>query len=258
MVSNRGGARAGAAKICSLLPSSWSVECPSGIARPFGVLRPLLSFVCAAWIWLASGQASATVGGPVTVSVLGYAPGDHKVYVVFESHGAAEDIPQLAYIPTTGKAAGRIIEVRSWYRDDDGSQAFREVFAARIEALRRRLRSGSSLRRSEVHLVRGSRKRIRWRADPSDPEVSGVRIQVEVKAPAAARAGSVRVESYGCLGDPELGLPASRDARGWCRRVRLVEAVEYDDVSLAVVESIGIPYEGGYAMQQPVVLLHDA
>ncbi len=215
------------------------------------MVRRLAPLLCAAVSWLFAGTAAATVGGPVTVSVLGYAPVDEKVYLLFRSHGESEELPQLAYVPLTGRNAGRVVKVRSWYRDDDGTDAFRESFRERLGALQGRLRSNSPASRSSVRLHTRTQRRITWREIPGDPEVEGRRIRVRASSAKAGRSGALSVDAYGCLRDPE-----TRDSLPTCPRVRLVEVLEFPtaDITVAVVESLGIPYEGGYAHQMPIVL----
>jgi hypothetical protein len=104
--------------------------------RPF-VLSTLLALAFLAV--LVPGSAGATVGGPLVVEIVGYAPIDRKIYYL-EHHVDSDDdaLPQLWFIRTDGPSVGKHVPVRSWYRQDtehpDGSSS--ETFDKRLERLR--------------------------------------------------------------------------------------------------------------------------
>ena len=85
--------------------------------------------------------ARATTGGDHEIDVLGYAPGDHKIYFLLEHFDSGDEPPELYFVKTEGPHAGRVFEVKSWYRDfDDPSvEDPHERFAAKLSRLRSRL-----------------------------------------------------------------------------------------------------------------------
>ena len=104
------------------------------------------------------GVASATVGGPTVVEVLGYAPVDRKIYWLEDREDSSDELPQLWFMRTDGAQAGKPIAVRSWYPPDpravthDEEEGIDVRFEARVERLRR-------------HLVPMTETTERWRVD---------------------------------------------------------------------------------------------
>ncbi len=98
-------------------------------------------FALLAYLW--SGPATATTGGDSPIQVLGYAPGDDKVYLLQDPDDGSEAPPQLLYVMVDGPHAGRVFVVRSWYREfedpDFDRDVARERFATKLARLRKRL-----------------------------------------------------------------------------------------------------------------------
>lgn len=85
--------------------------------------------------------ARATTGGDHVIDVLGYAPGDHKIYFLLEHHDEREGPAELFFMKTEGRHAGRVFAVKSWYRDfeDPSVDDPRARFAKKLSRLRSRL-----------------------------------------------------------------------------------------------------------------------
>lgn len=96
----------------------------------------LVSFLLVALPALGS-TAGATVGGPSTIEVLGFDPGDAKVYVLEHHHDESGDLPQLSFWALMGAPAGGRVRVRSWYAGD--AAAADASFPQRLATLRARL-----------------------------------------------------------------------------------------------------------------------
>ncbi|MCH9688181.1 MAG: hypothetical protein K0V04_42515 [Deltaproteobacteria bacterium] len=88
--------------------------------------------------------AAATTGGNEPLEVLGYAPGDGKVYLLRQIDDGSEALPMLYFAAVDGPHAGRVFEVASWYRElddpDVDHDAAVERFWAKLARLRKRLR----------------------------------------------------------------------------------------------------------------------
>jgi len=97
----------------------------------------LLVGVLLAW----PGTARATTGGDHEIEMLGYAPGEHKIFFLLYHLDASDDPSELYFVKTEGPHAGRVFEVRSWYRDFDDPSVDdpHDRFATRLERLRKRL-----------------------------------------------------------------------------------------------------------------------
>lgn len=85
--------------------------------------------------------ARATTGGDHVIDVLGYAPGDHKIYFLLEHFDSREEPAELFFMKTEGPHAGRVFAVKSWYRDfeDPSVEDPRARFVEKLSRLRKRL-----------------------------------------------------------------------------------------------------------------------
>lgn len=232
-----------------------------GIRVPVGAsissVRLLVSAVALSMAALSMpGLAGATSGGEKTFVFLGYAPRDGKAYFQTISHGDGDVPSGLVYVTLSGSGAGTVVEVRSWPRVQPSEETPREV--DRFDRLASRLRQGAKERRWRVEAQARRVRRLRWQPDPLDPPVHGERLRVTVRSADHSKVGVVVLDSYGCLG--ALGLAAPPQAAGRCRRVRVARAHRLPavDATLAIIETIGRPYEGGYSVEHPVLLTPQA
>lgn len=142
------------------------------------------------------GAALATTSGDEPLQVLGYAPGDDKLYLLRVPDDGSEALPELSYVVLDGPRAGVVVPVRSWYRpieaaiDGDDYDAAVAEFERKLDRLRRRLRPARTIApvctatttvRSAVHVT-----------DPWSPEWdTEYELGVSVAAP-GGRASAVR------------------------------------------------------------------
>jgi hypothetical protein len=103
--------------------------------------------------------ASATVGGPTRVEVIGYAPIDRKIYWLARHEGEGDALPQLWFVRTDGAHAGEPIAVRSWYVERGPS------FDDRLARLRRHVVAMTDVT-SHWELATKPGKRVTWDGEP--------------------------------------------------------------------------------------------
>lgn len=206
-------------------------------------MRRICTLAVVAAVTLLPGVAGATVGGPSTLEVLGYAPADGKVYLLRHNEDSSDELPQLVYVPLRGSSVGREIEVKSWYGADRDSDEAREAFEVRLAKLKRRLRQPAR-RRPKVKLRAWKKRDIEWTA-PWDPSFTKAGEQWRVRVAASGARAEATLDSFGCLPWTET-----------CARVRVHEAVGLPlaDATLVIVESLGLADETGYAFQQALLL----
>ncbi|MGH1340349.1 MAG: hypothetical protein ACRBN8_02265 [Nannocystales bacterium] len=197
--------------------------------------------------------AGATSGGEKTISFLGYAARDGKAYFQTIRHGDGEGRTGQIYMTLSGPRAGTVVEVRSWPRAGPPDETA-EDGEGNIDRLVARLRQGKKERRWRFAAQARRVRRLTWQPNPLDPPVYGERLRVRVRSADHSKAGVVVLDSYGCLGTS--GLAAPPQALGPCRKVRVARAFRLPavDATVAIVEAIGLPYEGGYSVEHPVLL----
>lgn len=105
----------------------------------------LLTLLLGLW----SGVAKATTGGDEPLQVLGVAEGDGKLYLLREIDDGSEALPELSYVLLEGPSAGRVVPVRSFYRELDDPDADYEVvserFHTKLERLKARLKPAKTI-----------------------------------------------------------------------------------------------------------------
>lgn len=92
--------------------------------RRFALILVLLFFI--------PSTVSATTGGETLIEVLGWDKKDKKFFYLKHFGGEGGDVPQLYFVNESGKST----RVASWYKDQDGGEA---KFEARLQKLRKRL-----------------------------------------------------------------------------------------------------------------------
>jgi hypothetical protein len=171
--------------------------------------------------------AHATTGGPETLEILGYDPNDDKVFFKRDFHDEGDERPRVEYIAFKGKAAGKLVVVKSWKREE---------FETRLEDLRKRLMPLEFLPLADFLLEKRTLKKIQHLQPHFDPR-PGLLLSVVVKG--KKQRGQRSVKSYANPKNPvELVAVVRIPKRG----------------SVALIRYIGIPYEFGYAVDMPVVL----
>lgn len=172
--------------------------------------------------------ARSSTGGPDLIEVLGWDPGDRKVFVAQHYRGESGYPPAFAYFDLGGRSPGRPVVVPWSVASDD------QEYRRREGALRARLRPLPSvpaasifgvskvLAKDVVTLNGGERTRYRVRVSRLHHDWGGAFEVVTYDDP------SVRVLSV-------HPIPGRRER-------------------LAILSFFGIPHESGYETQVPVIL----
>ena len=170
-------------------------------------------------------RASATVGGPTVVEVIGYAPIDRKIYWLAHHEGEGDALPQLWFVRVDGSHAGEPIAVRSWYREGGPS------FDDRLARLRRHVVAMTDVT-SHWTLATTAGTRVTWDGEPLGfGKRKGRRVRCElVDARGTSSADSVEVTVYDST------------------KVSIARAFEIPrgDAGIVVLRYLGDPFEIGY------------
>lgn len=137
------------------------------------------------------GVALATTDGDEPLVVLGVAPVDGKLYLARYPDDGGDDPPELYYVVLHGTNAGRVMTVRSWYRDleDDPDGNARDIFDDRFERLRRRLKPAKTIK--PVCIASANTIETKPIPDPWIPEWdTAYKLQLGARCPGGARAAS--------------------------------------------------------------------
>ena len=181
-----------------------------------------------------STLAFATTGGPQVLTVLGFEPREHKLFLTSQRFDEGGDLPQLLYYrldaPPPEQRPDRPVEVTSYYQSL-GDQPFNE-FERRIERLKRALQplEPAPLRGIEVTLAFGDQKVCN--AIPEAPLCEQVAVTVRW-------AGQQATTTLTSWGDFEI-------AGAW--------TVPDTDRRLVVLRHVGVTTESGYSADVPLLL----
>jgi len=191
-------------------------------------LRLAVFFVGAVALGLPA-SADATVGGPVTVEVLGVDPRDTSVYYVERDGSEGHAAPRLFRLRAAGPRP-RMAERVAWERTYADAGEWEEAWRAgepRFAAIHDRLVPLIELPVSDVEVelecARGRHARGRLRG-------------------ASIVARSIRLDLV----------------RGCDAHVRALALVPGTDDAIAIVRYLGIPFEGGYDRERVVLARHRA
>lgn len=195
------------------------------------------------------GEAGATTDGDEPLVVLGLAPADGKLYLARFPDNGGEDPPELYYVVLDGPSAGRLVTVKSWYRDlhDDPDGLARDRFDAKFIRLKRRLQPAKTI----APVCTASAKTIKTSpvADPWIPEWD-TEYELEVSARHPGAPGTTATNTVTAYGD-WVGVVAEIRVPGKPFAVVLVryfsKAYEYgyhSDVALVVPLSAAATAKG--------------
>lgn len=186
--------------------------------------------------------AYATVGGPQHIEVLGLDQNDHKIYVMRHFEDGRGRLPQLYYYQLNSKNPSTLIQVRSLYinpktklidYDQDSSQ-----FDQQITQIKKRLLPLQPIHNSNANIqilttINGTARA--W----YDPQESIDKWSYKYRVKSFRLNSSLQTaESY------KQGLNISK-----------VYKVPKNNSMLVTVKYLGIPFEMGYNIEDPVLLL---
>lgn len=169
-----------------------------------------------------------SLGGPDLVEVLGWDPADRKVYVAQHYRGESGYPPAIASFDLKSASPGRRV-VLSWSVGTDGKEYDRRArqLRSRLQPLPATPAASMFTRTQVVGLDTVEVAGIRW------PRYRILLQRLDNDWP-----GTLEVRTYR---DPSV-------------RVLSLRPIPGEKLQLGIVSFLGIPYEGGYETQTPVLL----
>jgi hypothetical protein len=192
---------------------------------------------------LTSDTDPSTVG-PHTLDPLGFHPGTGALYLLEHFEDETGDLPALYVMHTHGSHVGRMTPVRSWYQGDAAEVEAR--FEERLAALRADLVELDQTPPSSLQLDTRVVKRRALRLFPGEPPIRKYELRLTVRPSQTGR----RPSTLSSLG-------ASTSVTGYLRpRARLVDSYQIpgEQLALAVVEYVGIPFELGHTKEAALLV----
>ena len=197
-------------------------------------------------LWLPS-FAFATVGGPQNIEVLGLDQADQKVYLLRHYLDGRGRLPQLYYYqlnrtqPNSKQPSAKLIEVKSLYINpktkridyDQNSQKFDREIAK----IRKRLKPLTPIRASSAKIQILSKKTA-YVTSWFDPEIKVPQFNYTYRIRYANLKSPIQQAV-----DYKTGLSISQ-----CYQIPQQNKV------LMTVKYLGIPFETGYSIEDPVLL----
>ncbi len=194
------------------------------------VTSRLIAALSIATVLLHVVPARGTTGGPRLIEVLGWDPVDRKVFVAQHYRGESGYPPAIAYFDFAGKSPGRPVVVR-WSVSLDGDPA---SYGRRASALRGRLRALPRIPAASSFWI----TKVLATDSVDIQGIEMTRYHVRVSRLDTDWGGALEVQTY-------------RDSSV---RVLSIHPIPGRKERLAIVSFIGIPYEGGYEAQLPIML----
>lgn len=195
----------------------------------------------AAFFSLFSLSAYATVGGPQNIEVLGFDKKDQKIYVMRHFHDGRGRLPQLYYYQLNAKSPTQLITVKSLYINpktkridyDQDSTAFdKEIKKIKNRLTRLTPINNNNVRIQIITTINGTAKA--W-YDPSET-IDKWKYQYRVKN-STYKSTLQTAETY------KEGLKVSQAYK-----------VPQQPYLLSMVKYLGIPFETGYTVEDPILL----
>lgn len=184
----------------------------------------------------------ATVGGSQTIEVLGYEPAEQKVYLLRHYEDGRGRLPQLYYYQFKhNKSAEKIILVHSLYINpktqkidyDQDSRAFDKE----ILKIRKRLQSLNYLPKQNmnIHVLKKKQSKEKSWYDPN-------------------QFVSKSTYTYQLKYKKFISLVHQATDYGQGLKISQAYKIPNQPNSLAIVKYLGIPFETGYHIEDPVLL----
>lgn len=190
---------------------------------------------------LVSTFSFATVGGPQNIEVLGLDQADQKIYVMRHYLDGRGRLPQLYYYQLNSKTPAKPIEVKSLYIHpktkkidyDQDSQKFDRDIAK----IKKRLKALTQIQPKQVKIQVISKKTTQ---EPSwyDPKISIPKFTYQY-----------RVKYTHLKSTPQKAVDYRHGL--W---ISQAYQIPHQQKVLVTVKYLGIPFETGYSIEDPVLL----
>lgn len=199
------------------------------------------NFLWSSLLLLISTGSYATVGGEQTIEFLGYEPREKKVYVLRHYHDGRGRLPQLYYYDFKDRDQNTLIEVESLYLDPktgqvnyDGNQV---TFEKELQKIKRRLRTLYPVnpKAFNINTLKTEETTIpSWYDEQNTVPEYHHQYQVQDAKYQSSPQTSV---SY----TPEL-------------HIEQAFRIPQQDQIVVTVKYLGIPFETGYSIEDPILL----
>ncbi|MEG0483722.1 MAG: hypothetical protein RR569_11480 [Acinetobacter sp.] len=201
----------------------------------------ILKYFIAGTILTTSLHCNATVGGEQFIEVLGYEAKEQKLYVMRHYEDGRSRLPQLYYYQLNSKTPERLIEVQSLYinpktkkidYDQDGIQFEKDI--AQIKKRLTPLLVGNN-QTAKIQILSHSTKHIPFEPD-SIEGYDEYTTTYKVKTPDFQSKNQIAVN--------------------YDKKFKITQnfIIPKQNKLLIVIQYLGIPFETGYNMEDPVLL----
>ena len=200
-----------------------------------------MSFITATSAVTNLNHRSATgLSGAHELDVIGFDPAEHKLYVLEHYNDDSGDLPQLFFMHTRGRHAGRLIPVRDWYQGD--TTDVEAEFQVRLDALCERLVDVEPTMRGGLGLTTRVVKRRALRLQRDEAPIRKYTLQLTVRA-----AGNSAITPMGVRTEVTAYLRP---------KAQLVESymIPGERMAVAIVSYVGIPFDVGHDKQAALLL----
>ncbi len=202
----------------------------------------ILKYFIASTILTTSLHCHATVGGGQHIEILGYEVKEQKLYLLRHYEDGRGRLPQLYYYQFNSKTPEKPIEVRSLYinpktqkvdYDQDGVQ-----FEKDLTKIRKRLTPliVGNAKTAKIQILNQSKTQIPSWYDPSE-KITEYKTTYKVTSPSYQSKNQIAV-NY----DNKLKITQNF-------------IIPKQNKMLIVIQYLGIPFETGYNIEDPVLLL---
>lgn len=202
----------------------------------------ILKYLITGTILTTSLHCYATVGGGQYIEVLGYAAKEQKLYLLRHYEDGRGRLPQLYYYQLNGKTPEKPIQVRSLYinpktqkvdYDQDGIQ-----FEKDLAQIKKRLTPliVSNNQSAKIQILNRRTKQIAAWYDPAE-KITEYRTTYKITAPSHQSKNQTAVNYDNTL------------------KITQKFIVPKQNKMLVVIQYLGIPFETGYNVEDPVLLL---
>ncbi|GAA5007519.1 hypothetical protein GCM10023206_13580 [Acinetobacter puyangensis] len=186
-------------------------------------------------------SAFATVGGEQHIELLGYDTQDQKVYVLRHYEDGRARLPQLYYFDLRSKQNDKLIEVTSIYIDPKTGKADYDnndvAFNKELHKIKRRLSSLYPLN-PKVFSVQINQQQQESIPSWHDPNEEAIEYHYEYH---------VHDSSY--QSQPQKAISYKPELK-----IKKAFRIPRQNKILVTIEYLGIPFESGYNMEDPILL----